>query len=120
MSGSSVLVKRSMTELRTNSFIPWITSLVRSNMDLQFIVEEYSYSAYVVDYMNKTKTKSTQSCLRKSTPKYYIRLRCLHRKLPAGARNKILARDRLGDVCLADTPDTRKSVHKYCIGMCTP
>lgn len=31
-----------------------LSALLRSNMDLQFIIEEYSCAAYVVEYVNKT------------------------------------------------------------------
>ena len=50
----TVLLKRSMTELWTNPFNSWIADILRSNMDLQFILEEYSCAAYVVEYVNKT------------------------------------------------------------------
>lgn len=50
----TVLVKRSMTELWTNTFNPWIASVLQSNMDLQLILDEYSCAAYVVEYVNKT------------------------------------------------------------------
>lgn len=54
ISRPTVLVKRSMTELWTNTFNPWIANVLRSNMDLQFILEEYSCAAYVVEYVNKS------------------------------------------------------------------
>ncbi|XP_053698655.1 uncharacterized protein LOC128745602 [Sabethes cyaneus] len=50
----TVLLKRSMSELWTNSFNPWIARNLLSNMDLQFILDEYSCAAYVVEYVNKT------------------------------------------------------------------
>nr|XP_029713677.1 uncharacterized protein LOC109418586 [Aedes albopictus] len=49
----TVLNKRSMTELWTNPFNPWIANILQSNMDLQFILEEFSCAAYVVEYVNK-------------------------------------------------------------------
>ncbi|XP_029708282.2 uncharacterized protein LOC109400233 [Aedes albopictus] len=49
----TVLIKRSMTELWTNPFNPWIANILQSNMDLQFILEEFSCAAYVVEYVNK-------------------------------------------------------------------
>jgi hypothetical protein len=42
-----------MTQLWTNTFNPWIASFLNSNMDLQIILDEYSYAAYVVEYVNK-------------------------------------------------------------------
>lgn len=50
----TVCLKRSMTQLWTNPFNPWIAKILRSNMDLQFVVEEFSCAAYVVEYVNKT------------------------------------------------------------------
>jgi hypothetical protein len=41
-------------ELWTNTFHPWIANVLSSNMDLQFILEEYSCTAYVVEYVKKT------------------------------------------------------------------
>ncbi|XP_065093456.1 uncharacterized protein LOC135714112 [Ochlerotatus camptorhynchus] len=51
---SDFLFKRSMNELWTNPFNPWIASHLGSNMDLQFILDEYTCAAYVVEYVNKT------------------------------------------------------------------
>nr|XP_029713647.1 uncharacterized protein LOC115257831 [Aedes albopictus] len=50
----TIMTKRSMTELWTNPYNPWIANILRSNMDLQFILEEFSCAAYVVEYVNKT------------------------------------------------------------------
>ncbi|XP_062538206.1 uncharacterized protein LOC134206494 [Armigeres subalbatus] len=50
----TVLLKRSMTQLWTNPFNPWIAEKLKSNMDLQFVLEEFSCAAYVVEYVNKT------------------------------------------------------------------
>lgn len=50
----TVFLKRTMNELWTNPFNPWIAKTLRSNMDLQFILEEFSCAAYVVEYVNKT------------------------------------------------------------------
>ena len=50
----TVFLRRSMTELWTNSFNPWIAKILKSNMDLQFVLEEFSCAAYVVEYVNKT------------------------------------------------------------------
>lgn len=50
----TILLRRSMTELWTNPFNPWIADVLRSNMDLQFIPEAFSCAAYVVEYVNKT------------------------------------------------------------------
>jgi hypothetical protein len=54
ISRSSVMIKRQMTELWTNTFHPRIANVLNSNMDLEFILEEYSFAAYVVEYVNKT------------------------------------------------------------------
>ncbi|XP_058456546.1 uncharacterized protein LOC131433943 [Malaya genurostris] len=49
-----ILLKRSMEELWTNPYNKWVANKLLSNMDLQFILDEYSCAAYVVEYVNKT------------------------------------------------------------------
>lgn len=51
---ATVVRKRNMKELWTNTFNPWIASVQNSDMDLQFIIDEYSCAAYVVEYVNKS------------------------------------------------------------------
>jgi hypothetical protein len=43
-----------MTQLFTNTFNPWLAGMLTFNMDVQFILDEYSCAAYVVEYMNKS------------------------------------------------------------------
>lgn len=50
----TVLLKRNMDQIHINSFHPWIAGVLNSNMDIQFILDEYSCAAYVVGYVNKT------------------------------------------------------------------
>jgi hypothetical protein len=54
ISRPSIMIKRHMMELWTNTFHPWIANVLKSNMDLQFILEEYACAAYLVEYVNKT------------------------------------------------------------------
>lgn len=49
----TTIFKRNMSEINTNTFNPWIASTLNSNMDMQFILDEFSCAAYVVDYVNK-------------------------------------------------------------------
>jgi hypothetical protein len=49
-----VFVKREPFEKWHNPFNPFILNIVKSNTDFQFITEEYSCAAYVVEYVNKT------------------------------------------------------------------
>lgn len=49
----TLIFKREMAEIMTNTFHPWIASTLNSNMNLQFILDEYSCVSYVVDYINK-------------------------------------------------------------------
>lgn len=51
---ATVIFKREMNEIWTNTFNPWIAEILNSNMDLQFILDEYSCAAYVVEYVNKS------------------------------------------------------------------
>lgn len=49
-----VFLKREPSEKWINAFNPFILNILKSNMDLQFIIEEYSCATYVVEYVNKT------------------------------------------------------------------
>ncbi|XP_044588740.1 uncharacterized protein LOC123267918 [Cotesia glomerata] len=49
-----VFVKRQPCEKWHNPFNPFVFNIVRSNMDIQFITEEYSCANYVAEYVNKT------------------------------------------------------------------
>lgn len=49
-----VFLKRNTTEKWINPFNPFILNCLGSNTDIQFIIEEYSCAAYVVEYVNKT------------------------------------------------------------------
>lgn len=49
-----VFVKRQPSEKWHNAFNPFLLHVVKSNTDFQFITEEYSCAAYVVEYVNKT------------------------------------------------------------------
>ncbi|GFW97881.1 helitron_like_N domain-containing protein [Trichonephila clavipes] len=49
-----VFPKRQPHEKWHNPFNPFIINIVQSNTDFQFITEEYSCAAYVVEYINKT------------------------------------------------------------------
>lgn len=49
-----VFVKRTIAQRWMNNFNPWVSKILRSNCDIQFILEEYSCATYVVEYVNKT------------------------------------------------------------------
>lgn len=49
-----VFFKRQPRQKWNNSFNPFILNKIKSNMDIQFITEEYSCAAYVAEYVNKT------------------------------------------------------------------
>lgn len=49
-----VFIKRTIQQRWMNNFNPWVAKVLRSNMDIQFILEEYSCATYVVEYVNKT------------------------------------------------------------------
>ncbi|XP_055623676.1 uncharacterized protein LOC129767083 [Toxorhynchites rutilus septentrionalis] len=50
----TIFLKRAMNELWTNPFNPWIAQKLRSNTDLQLILDVYSCACYLVDYVNKS------------------------------------------------------------------
>lgn len=56
----TILFKRTMADIRTNTFNPWIANILKSNSDLQFILEEFSCAAYVVEYINKSNRGMSQ------------------------------------------------------------
>lgn len=45
---------RNLNQIYMNTFHPWIAGVLNSNMDLQFIPDEYSCTSYVVEYVNKS------------------------------------------------------------------
>lgn len=49
-----VFLKRDIDDIWTSPFNPVISSVLQSNMDIQFILDEYSCAAYVADYVNKS------------------------------------------------------------------
>ncbi|KAK2579152.1 hypothetical protein KPH14_011173 [Odynerus spinipes] len=51
---SKVFLKRKTLEKWHNAFNPFIFHTLQSNTDFQFILDEYSCAAYVVEYVNKT------------------------------------------------------------------
>ena len=50
----TVVFKRDMTQILTNTFNPFVSAVLNSNMDLQIILDEYSCASYVVEYVNKS------------------------------------------------------------------
>lgn len=50
-----VFLKREASEKWHNPYNPFILNIISSNTDIQFITEEYSCAAYVVEYVNETK-----------------------------------------------------------------
>nr|KAF7431628.1 hypothetical protein H0235_004552 [Vespula pensylvanica] len=50
----TVFVKREPSEKWHNTFNPFILNVLQSNIDIQFILEEYSCAAYVAEYISKT------------------------------------------------------------------
>ncbi|XP_021192740.3 uncharacterized protein LOC135116561 [Helicoverpa armigera] len=50
----TLLFKRNFDQLMTNTFNPYLAGQINSNMDIQFILDEYSCAQYVVEYMNKS------------------------------------------------------------------
>ena len=49
-----IFLKRKVNDVWINNFNPWIAKIVNSNMDIQFVVDEYSCASYVAEYVNKT------------------------------------------------------------------
>lgn len=49
-----MLFKRNFDQLMTNTFNPYLAGEIKSNIDIQFILDEYSCAQYVVEYVNKS------------------------------------------------------------------
>lgn len=49
-----VFLKRKPLEKWINAFNPFILNVLKSNTDIQLILEEFSCASYVVEYINKT------------------------------------------------------------------
>ena len=54
ISRPKVFVKRLIRDKWINNFNPSIANVLNSNMDIQFILDEYSCGSYVMEYINKT------------------------------------------------------------------
>lgn len=54
LKSSKILLKREPKDCRVNAFSPKILSLMRSNMDIQFVLDPYACIGYIVDYINKS------------------------------------------------------------------
>ena len=50
----TIIFKRKMNDIWTNTFNPWIANALKANMDLQFVLDKFSVGAYVVEYINKS------------------------------------------------------------------
>lgn len=49
-----IFLKRQPKDCQVNAFSPKILSLMRSNMDIQFVLDPYACVGYIVDYINKS------------------------------------------------------------------
>lgn len=47
-------IERKIEHRWVNNFNPWISKILRSNCDGQYVVDEFSCASYVVEYVNKT------------------------------------------------------------------
>ena len=54
ISRPKIFYKRHPSEKWHNTFNPLVFNVLKSKMDFQIITEQYSCSAYVVEYVNKT------------------------------------------------------------------
>ncbi|CAF4955944.1 unnamed protein product [Pieris macdunnoughi] len=50
----TLLFRRNFDELMTNTFNPYLAGQLNSNIDIQFILDEYSCAEFVVEYVNKS------------------------------------------------------------------
>ncbi|XP_047519209.1 uncharacterized protein LOC125059060 isoform X2 [Pieris napi] len=50
----TLLFKRNFDQLMTNTFNPYLAGEINSNIDIQFVLDDYSCAQYVVEYVNKS------------------------------------------------------------------
>lgn len=50
---NKIFIKRSPNATFLNNYNRKITSMFRSNMDIQFIIDPHAFYAYMIDYINK-------------------------------------------------------------------
>ncbi|GBP70860.1 hypothetical protein EVAR_53524_1 [Eumeta japonica] len=50
----TLVFRRNFDELMTNTFNPYLAGEVNSNIDIQFILDDYSCAEYIVEYVNKS------------------------------------------------------------------
>jgi hypothetical protein len=85
----SVLFKRTMQQIFTNTFNPWIANVLNSNTDLQFILDEQSCAEYVVEYVNKS-NKGISNLHRELLKLHEEHLDCDYSKLLTKVNAKML------------------------------
>lgn len=54
LKANKIFLKRAPKDCRLNAYNPKILSLMRSNMDIQFVLDPYACIGYIVDYINKS------------------------------------------------------------------
>lgn len=54
LSSNKIFLKREPKDARINAYNKKILSLMRSNMDIQYVLDPHACCAYVVDYINKS------------------------------------------------------------------
>ena len=87
----SMLFKRTMQQIFPNIlgyFNPWIANVLSLNTDWQFILDEYSCAAYVVEYENKS-NRSISNLHRKLLKLHEEHPDCDYRKLLTKVRIKM-------------------------------
>ena len=53
LSSTKLFLKRSVSEVRVNSYNPTLLKCWRANMDLQYVLDAYSCAMYIVSYVAK-------------------------------------------------------------------
>lgn len=62
-----IFLQRKPKDCRINQYSPKILSLMRSNMDIQFVLDPYACIGYIVDYINKSSrglSKLLRACVK--------------------------------------------------------
>ncbi|KAL3213279.1 hypothetical protein MRX96_035517 [Rhipicephalus microplus] len=90
----TLLLKRDIDQTNVNSFNSWIVSVLKSNMDLQVILDVYACASYVVEYVNKanrgvSNLGRTIKALIEQNPSAQLSFECAMRQLGVNMLNAI-------------------------------
>lgn len=108
LSAAKIFVKRNPNDCRINSYSPKILSLMRSNMDIQFVLDPYGCVGYIVDYINKSNrglSKLLRQCVTDLKMETFRTVRSIRQlQIHSTTEQKFQLRKQLGVVYVLQCP----------------